>query len=257
MDITAYIMGISPPQRLLWLKNTIDYMDSQQFPFKKKIVSIDQVGGDTVQSDLVEYFESKGWVVLIDNHQSRVLSMNRAFEMIDTDLIFYNEDDVMAKLPKYEDVKNVFENRINGRECGMLSMTLGGTQYDAASGNIGDLRHMEENTILANEEYRIFLRMEQFKNTYFFEFPGLFVKTDLFKECHFNPLQKGIQIEQSLSLTYLAKGFESKYFKASLCKKNALPILLEDGSKVNSHCRLLTNLDPEQGNSPLGGGHWY
>ena len=115
MDITAYIMGISPPQRLLWLKNTIDYMDSQQFPFKKKIVSIDQVGGDTVQSDLVEYFESKGWVVLIDNHQSRVLSMNRAFEMIDTDLIFYNEDDVMAKLPKYEDVKNVFENRIIAR----------------------------------------------------------------------------------------------------------------------------------------------
>ena len=34
-------------------------------------------------------------------------------------------------------------------------------------------------------------------------------------------------------------------------------LTLEDGSKVNSHCRLLTNLDPEQGNSPLGGGHWY
>ena len=257
MDVTAYIMGISPPQRLLWLKNTIDYLDSQEFPFKKKIVSIDEINNHKVQKDLIKYFEDKGWDVLIDSHKSRILSMDRAFKLIDTELMFYNEDDVMAKMPKYEDVKNVFENRINGRECGMLSMTLGGTQYDAASGNIGDLKHMEENTILVNEEYRIFRRMEEFKNPWFFEFPGLFVKTDLFKDCHNKTKGRNMQIEQGLTMSYLMSQYDKKYFKASVAKKNALHTLLEDGAKVNSHCRLLTNLDPDQGNSPLGGNHYY
>ena len=54
-------MGISPPQRLAWLKQTIDHMDAQLFPFEKKIVSIDQIRGHGVPSVLVRYFENKGW----------------------------------------------------------------------------------------------------------------------------------------------------------------------------------------------------
>ena len=47
-------MGISPPQRLIWLRNTIDYLDSQGFPFKKKIVSIDEINDHKVQEDLIK-----------------------------------------------------------------------------------------------------------------------------------------------------------------------------------------------------------
>ena len=258
MNITAYIMGISPPRRLAWLRKTIDYMDSQEFPFKKKVVSIDQIRGYTVPDDLLNHLKNNGWEVLVDTHSSRILSMDRAFSVIDTELIFYNEDDVMATLPCYEDIKEVFETKIGARNCGMLSMTLGGTQYDAASGNLGDLAFMEDNTIIANDEYRIFRRLEEFRSEWFFEFPGLFVKTKLFKDCHEKAKGSGSQIERGLTTSYLTSNYESQYYKASVAKTKALSILLEDGRQVNSHCRLLTNLDPDQGNGlAIIGAHDY
>ena len=183
--------------------------------------------------------------------------MDRAFSYIDTDIIFYNEDDVLVDLPTVDDVRFVFDKNIDDRKCGMLSLALGGTQYNSAVGNLGDLRFMEDNTIISNDDYRIFQRLEEYKSAWFFEFPGLFIKTDLFKECHNKAKGLGKQIEQALTISYLDNGYSEKYYKASIAKSNALSILLEDGSKVNSHCRLLTNLDPSQGNSPLGGCHNY
>lgn len=257
IDVTSYIMGIAHPQRLEWLKLNIDLMDQQMFPFSKKIISIDQFDGYTVPKELVDYFENKGWVVLLDSHRSRILSMDRAFNEIDSDYIFYNEDDVLVTFPKMEDLYDVFNTKINNRTCGMISMTLGGTQYDSPSGNIGDLKFMEENCILKSEDYMIFRRLEEFRNPWFFEFPGLWVKTNLFKNCHNTSKSIGGQIEQGLTLAYEKLGFIETYYKCSIAKKDSIDILLKDGSKVNSHCRLLTNLDPSQGNSPLGGNHFY
>ena len=114
IDVTAFIMGIAHPNRMEWLKNTISYMDNQNFPFKKKIVSIDQFNGHSVLDSDVKFLEEKGWVVLLDSHKSRILSMDRAFNLIDTDYIFYNEDDVMADMPKIEDLSSVFNTRIGG-----------------------------------------------------------------------------------------------------------------------------------------------
>lgn len=257
IDVTAYIMGIAHPQRLGWLKLNIDSMDGQNFPFKKKIISIDQFNGHFVPSDLVEYFEDKGWIVLLDSHKSRIASMDRAFEMIDTEYMFYNEDDVLSTLPNVEDLTEAFNTEVDGRKCGMISMTLGGTQYDGPSGNIGDLRHMMENVIVESDEYVIFRRLEEFKSPWFFEFPGLWIRTSLFRDCHNKSKGNGGQIEQGLTRTYISSGYINNYYKSSVAKKDALSILLEDGNKVNSHCRLLTNLDPSQGNSPLGGNHFY
>ena len=257
IDITAYIMGIAPPQRLEWLKNTVDYMDEQNFPFKKKILSIDQFNGHTVPEETVKYFEEQGWVVLVDSHKSRIASMDRAFSMIDTEYMFYNEDDVMATMPKIEDLETVFNTEVGGRRCGMVSMTLGGTQYDAASGNIGDLRHMKENVIVESDDYMIFRRLEEFMNPWFFEFPGLWIRTEIFKNCHNKSKGVGGQIEQGLTRSYKAMGYVNTHYKTSIAKKDALDTLLDDGTKVNSHCRLLSNLDPSQGNSPLGGNHFY
>jgi len=257
IDVTAYIMGIAHPQRLEWLKTNIDHLEKQNFPFVKKIISIDQFNGHVVPTDLVKYFEDYGWVVLLDSHKSRVASMDRAFNMIDTEFIFYNEDDVLSDLPKIEDLTKTFNTDINGRSCGMISMTLGGTQYDAPSGNIGDLRYMTQNIIIDSNGYIIFRRLEEYKNSWFFEFPGLWIRTSLFKDCHNKAKGLGGQIEQSLTSSYVSNGFINNFYKASICKKDSLNILLNDGSKVNSHCRLLINLDPSQGNSPFGGNHFY
>ena len=257
MNITAFIMGIAHPDRLKWLMETIIHMDQQNFPFCKKIVSIDQFDGHTVDWNTIKFLEQNGWTVLIDNYKSRILSMNRAFENIDSEYVFYNEDDVKANLPKIEDLEYTFNHEIDGRKCGMVSMTLGGTQFDSATNFIGDLQFMEDNKILGNDNYLVFRRMEEFKNDWFFEFPGLFIRTDLFKTCHERAKGSRKQIEQSLTDSYLNNNFNKIYYKSSIAKSNALETLLKEPAKVNSHCRLLENLDPHQGNGFFGGLHFY
>lgn len=257
MKITAYIMGIAHPDRMTWLLETINHMDEQNFPFAKKIVSIDQFDGHTVDFQTIKFLEDNGWVVLIDNYKSRIASMNRAFNLFDTEYVFYNEDDVKANLPKIEDLEFVFNHEVGDRKCGMISMTLGGTQFDSASNFIGDLKFMEDNKIIGNDEYLIFRRMEEFKNDWFFEFPGLFIRTDLFKTCHEKAKGSRKQIEQSLTDSYFNNWFDKTYYKSSIAKNGALKTLLSEPVKVNSHCRLLENLDPHQGNGYFGGLHFY
>jgi hypothetical protein len=175
IDITAYITGIAHPQRMAWLRETVDYMDSQNFPFKSKLLAIDQFNGHFVKPEEVKYYESKGWRVLLDTHMSRSKTFDRVLREIDTEFVFYNEDDVRATMPNIEDVEETFNKTIEGRKCGMISMTLGGTHFDAPSNFIGDLKFMNENLILESDDYIIFRRMESFKNDYFFEFPGLWI----------------------------------------------------------------------------------
>lgn len=257
IDVTAFIMGIAPPQRLNWLYDSINYLDKQNFPFKKKILSIDQFRGHTVPSYLVDYFSSKGWTVLLDSYGSRVKSMDRIFSEIDSEYLFYNEDDVLADLPSPDILDTVFNTKINDKECGMISMTLGGTQFDPESNFIGDLAKMLENKILIKNEFLVFKRMEEFKNSWFFEFPGLWINTKLFESCHIQAKKEHGQVEQALTKAYFNLGLNDLYYKSSICKSNALDILLHDPFKVNSHCRFLTNLDPQQGKSPFGGNHHY
>jgi hypothetical protein len=257
MEITAFLMGTAHPHRINWLKENVEYLDSQHFPFSKKLLSIDQFNGYYIQESDVKFFENKGWTVLIDSYGSRVASLSRALDNIDTEFIFYNEDDVLSTLPKIEDLEKTFNTVVNNRKCGMISMTLGGIKFDASSKFIGDLKHINENIVLSAENYDIFLRMEEYRNDVFFEFPGLFIRTNIFKMSHQEALKIGGWIETALTSGYFNNEFDKIYYKASVCKKNALDILNEDASLVNSHCRLLHNLDPKQGNGGLGGGSHY
>lgn len=262
IEITAIILGICPQFRLDWLKQNVDYLDSQNFPFVKKIIAIDEFNGNKISSELVDYFKSKGWIVLVDNHRSRVLSMEHAFSLVESEYIFYNEDDVLSTMPNIDDLTSVFNTEINNRKCGMISMTLGGTQFDPSINDedhkfIGDLKHMDRNTILKNENYNIFRRMEEYSNAWFFEFPGLFIRTGLFKKCHEGAKKAGGQIEQALTLSYRNYGYINEYYKCSIAKINSLELLKQNPMCVNSDCRLLTNLDANQGNGSHSGNNFY
>ena len=57
---------------------------------------------------------------------------------------------------KIEDLEYTFNHEIDGRKCGMVSMTLGGTQFDSSTNFIGDLQFMEDNKILGNDNYLVF-----------------------------------------------------------------------------------------------------
>ena len=259
MNITAFIMGICPKQRLDWLDKNITYLESQQFPFEEKILAIDQFNGNIFPKELEEKYIKLGWKLLIDSHHSRAKTMSNALSEVKTPYIFYNEDDVLSTMPKIEDIERCFNIKIEERECGMISMALGGTNFEAKDNYIGDLEFIDKNTIVDSDTYKIFKRLESTANSYFFEFPGLFIKTELFKKCHQDSLTrfKGHQIEQGLTLAYFKNRFQKKFNKASICKENALEILKSDPFKLNSHCRLLKDLDPLQGNNPHGGNLIY
>lgn len=258
IDITAFIMGTCHPQRLAWLEESVDHLDSQAFPFIKKILAIDQFNGWTFPERLIEKYTNSGWTLQIDSHRSRKLSTTKVLDQIDSEYVFYNEEDVKANLPKIEDLEIVFNTELGKRKCGMISMTLGGTRFDAASNFIGDLAFMNDNTILANQDYLFFDRLEAYRSPYFFEFPGLFIRTTLFKECHKIACNySGEQVEAALTRAWFSLGYNFKYYKTSVAKSGALDVLLTEPSKVNSHCRLLDNLDPNQGSSPFGGVHNY
>ncbi len=261
MKIKACIMSIAHPQRLKWLHETIKFMDQQDFPFHKKIVIIDQFNGNTVPEFLVKKLENWGWEVKLVSMRSRIKATDLFFEDDGTDIIFYNEEDVKATLPNYNKLKEAFNTEYDNRKCGIISMTLGGTQYDAPSGNIGDLELIENNIILRDKERKaIFVqRLEKFQSKWFFEFPGLFIRENIFRKCHEEAkrTKRNLQIEMGLTEAYFNLHIDHEYYKASYCKEDTYSILKEHPERVNSHCRFLYNLDPNQGNSPFGGHHSY
>lgn len=259
LNITAFIMTVCAPQRIEWLKESLDNLDSQNFPFVKKIVAADEFNGHKFPLDLKSELESRGWIVLIDNHKSRVKSADHVFSLIDSDYIFYNEEDVQAIMPKMEDLTTLFETKIDGRECGMCSLTLGGSLSHFPENQYGDLDKVKDNIILSTENYLIFRRLEEFKNSWFFEFPALIIKTSLFKECHrvAKKYFPNSQIEMGLTNAYFKALFNEKYYKCSVAKHDILNIVCDNPLKVFHDSRLIKCLDPQQGSSPHGGGHTF
>lgn len=247
-DITAFIMGICIPHRLEWLRHSIEFLDKQKFPFKNKLLAIDEFGGYCLPKDLEEFFVKCGWTVLKGSYKSRSKMTDLVLKQVDTSIIFYNEDDVLATMPSYNDILTIFNTEINNRKCGMLSLALGGTNMNLPKGELGDLKFISENSILKNEEYIIFKRLESLRSDWFFEFPGLFIDSDLFKSCHNQAYQYKTGIEQSLTLAYFNLEYDKKMYKASVCKKDTESILNTSPLKMNDCCRLLVNLDVNQGN---------
>lgn len=260
IDITAFILGICPQQRLNWLKQTVDYLDEQEFPFARKIIAVDEFHGHTMPKNLKKHFESKGWIVLIDAHMSRTKSMDHAFSMIDSEYTFYNEDDVLATMPDIADLTTIFRDRlVDKKQCGMLSLTLGGSKSHFPKKKYGDLNLTHKNILLENEKYLVFRRLEKKRDDYFFEFPALFIRTELFKRCHETAKKRypGIQVEKGLTKAWFKEKLDKKFYKCSLCKHDILGIVCDHPLEVFMKSRLITTLDPNQGNSPVGGNQAY
>lgn len=256
LDCTCVIFGICPPQRINWLCQNIEHLDKQNFPFKQKILMIDEFNGHTFDSELKKKFESTGWHVEVCQYKSRVKTFLRFFELNKSEIVYYNEDDVLSTMPNPDDVLRVFNTTVDNRQCGMLSLTLGGANIDPTKFYFADILEYKNKSILKNDTYTVFVRNEQFRNLYFFEFPGLFVKADILHEClkHGTP---GAQIEMGLTEAYFRLQYNVKYFKAALCLNGTEEYLKENAFCVNDKCRLLHNLDIHQGSSPFGGKHEF
>lgn len=261
--IGCLILATCHPSKLRWVQQ-VEQSIAENDIFDEKILAVDEFNNLIFPIRIKKYFEDKGWKVLVDRHKSRTKSMLHGIDEMKSNYIFYSEDDVLIDIPDKQLILNTLNHNIENRECGMLSLNLGGTKSTVANmggslSNIGskngDLDYAKENILFQNDESFSFQRLESMRNPWFYEFPGLFMPKELMKETIEKSKEqfKGMQIEMALTQAWFHYGFDKKYFKASIAKNNFFDVLSKNPLDVSEICRHLRNLDKTQGAFIYGG----
>lgn len=247
-------MGICHPTKLNYLNQSLDVIDSFESLFNKKILSIDEFNGYTFPQPFKNKFSAKNWEILIDNHMSRSKSMLRGVRSAESEWVFYTEDDIVLDLPENFDLNNFIKN-IDGRQPGMFSLTFGGTKHDLSKNDVGDMATAENNQIYSDENVICFRRLEETRDDFFFEFPGLFIRRDLLEQCLVHSLEynKNYQIEFALSLSWFQLNLDKNFYKASILRKEFLNYRNTDAMKILHNGRFFKIIDPLQGHFAYGG----
>ena len=261
-SISCLILSTCHNSKLRWVQDVANSIENNDI-FDQKILAVDEFNGLKFPNRIKSIFEEKNWLVLVDNHMSRTKSMLHGIDESKSDLLFYSEDDVLLSLPQKEFILSHFNIELDGRKCGLVSLNLGGTNSKITNmgGNInspyekGDLAFARDTMIKKEDDYFSFLRMEKYRNPWFFEFPGIFIDKNILKELLYlaNDKFKGYQIEMALTAAWFYGGFDKKYFKVSIAKNNFFDILADDPMRLHDESRLLTNLDKTQGAFIYGG----
>lgn len=261
--IGCLILATCHPSKMRWVQQVEKSIANNDI-FDEKILAVDEFNNLIFPSRIKNYFENNGWKVLVDRHKSRTKSMLHGIDEMSSEYIFYSEDDVLIDIPDKQLIINTLNHKIDNRECGMLSLNLGGTKSTISNmggslSNIGskngDLDFAKENILFQNDKSFSFKRLESMSNPWFYEFPGLFMPKELMKETIEKSKEqfKGMQIEMALTQAWFHYGFDKKYFKASISKNNLSDVLLSNPLEVSNLCRHLENLDKTQGAFVYGG----
>lgn len=248
------VMGICHPTKLTYLNQSLDSVDPIQNIFNKKILAIDQFNGNVFPKPFKNKFEPKNWHIIIDNHMSRSKSLLNAIRASESEWVFYTEDDIVLELPANFDLNN-FIKIVDGREPGMFSLTFGGTKHDLSKNDVGDMAFAEENEIYSDDQLFCFRRLEETKDDFFFEFPGLFIRRDLFEKCltHCMENNNKCQIEFGLSLSWFELHLYKNYYKASILKRDFLNYRNSNAMDILHKGRFFKIIDPLQGQFAYGG----
>ena len=247
-------MGICHPSKLTYLNQSLDSVDPIQSVFNKKILAIDEFNGNVFPQPFKKKFSAKDWDIIIDSHMSRSKSMLNAVRAAESEWVFYTEDDIVLELPQDFDLDK-FIKIVDGREPGMFSLTFGGTKHDLSKNDVGDLAFAEQNEIYSDDKLFCFRRLEETKDDFFFEFPGLFIRKDLLEKClvHCMEHNKNCQIEFGLSLSWFQLHLYKNYYKASILKREFLDYRNTNAMNILHHGRFFKTIDPLQGQFAYGG----
>lgn len=249
-------MGTCQPERLEWLNQSINFLDSQKFEFNTKYLVIDQFSGFSLPDNLRADFERAGWAILLysvgggRDGFGRAQCMMDALTKVKSEFIFYNEDDILARMPKKDDVLAILNRIDNGRQCGMLSMNIGGSDHFFPKKKFGDLLEVENNILLDAPEYIIFRRLEKCASQWFVEFPGLFIRKDMLLSILEPEFGNG-GLEIHMTNKYFKLGIDKAMFKASVCKKNIGEVINFYKTQYNlekfESAKMIKLLDKNQG----------
>jgi len=254
MKPDALVMGICHPTKLNYLNQSLDSYDQFDNVFDKKMLAIDQFNGHVFPEAFKTKFSNKNWQIIIDNHKSRSKSILNGLNSTSNEWVFYNEDDIVMDLPKNFDFSNFLVNN-DGRKPGMFSLTFGGTKHDLGKNDTGDMAYAETNVIFEDDELICFRRIESMKDDFFFEFPGLFIRTDLFISAltHSMKNNQNQQIEFALSRSWFELQLDKEFYKASILRKSFLSYRNNDAMDILHKGRFFNIIDPLQGHFAYGG----
>lgn len=248
---------LATANRINWLDMSIESINKLKFKFDEKILSVDEFDGNKLDVNLIEKYKSYGWKIDLVSFKNKHLSLKKAVNESKSDYIFYTEDDILIRdIP--EKTKKILSIKDNNRECGILSMNLGGSLLDYPR-NLGDLPFWLDNILYEDENLVSFLRLESQASRWFFEFPAMFVKTNIFNDILDGNIINNNVIEEELTKRYFNKNFHISHFKSAICKKNIKPTidLLMDNKDVSFWIEILENskfyklLDPNQGGASI------
>ena len=211
---SCFVIGTTLANRQNSMINTLKSIDNQNFPFKIKILSIDDFG-EGLSKEVQHYTENNGWRLILDKRGGMVQNQIRALKYIDSDWVFYCEDDVVVeKIPTLQKIETFLTNK---PKTGIISFTGGGydvykpENYDKIISNLkNEIIEIDENEIM-------WFRDSLLANEWFFEFPTMLVRTNIIKNCIDNSLKefKNLQIEQSYTKSYFKLKFNEQYEKYS------------------------------------------
>lgn len=247
-------MGICHPSKLFYLNQSLDSVDKYNHLFTKKILAIDEFNGHVFPYPFKKKYSAKNWSIIIDNHKSRSKSILNALRAAESEWVFYTEDDIALDLPIDFDLSK-FAIESDGRRPGLISFNFGGTKHDLSINNVGDMAFAEENQIYTDQNLICFRRIEETRDDFFFDFPCVFVRKDIFEKCLLHAMEFNVncQIEYALSLSWFQLGLNEEFYKSSILKKEFLEYRSNDAMDIHRKARFFKILDPLQGHFAYGG----
>jgi hypothetical protein len=161
-----------------------------------------------------------------------VKSQQEALSKVETDWVFYCEDDVfIERLPSKKNIEKAYRHKINDRCCGIISMMQGGYDYPRKTPEQHKgtglpeykqkqlIEHIKDpnSYITLDNAAVLWIREEKFRDAWFVEFPVTFMRTTLMKKCstyasnHFAQWQ----IEKGYTKSWFALAFDQRYYKTT------------------------------------------
>lgn len=171
--IGCLLITTNSRERLELLDQVIKSIESQNFGFSQKVLSIDIMSDrETVP---IDYFYKYGWDIISGPASGMIYNQERGLLQITTDYVLYSEDKVIFnKIPDVDTLKNFEFICYN---CHVVE------DYTSPSLEILSYVNNINNYIILDDDVFL-IKDELFKDSYYLNFPAVIAKTILFKKLH-------------------------------------------------------------------------
>jgi hypothetical protein len=259
IKLAALLTTVSHPQKQEWLLKVVESIEKLNLDFYEKIISVDKINGYDFSKQLQEDVEKLGWRLSFVDYGNRPQTLLFELEKLCRyDYILYAEDDIVLEWsPEQQQLEKLLLTKIEGKTCGILTPSLGGSTFKCEGGDVGDFDYIQRETLYEDANYLVFKRLEEFGSAWFFELGTIFVKPIIFYQCLRHSMERysGTQIEQGLTRSWFEEGYGNFFYKATFCRPFVSKIYKQYPELVDPICKFLVQLDPYAGECRFGGSH--